>query len=122
MYFDDCCRNAAITTVNNPGGHGTYVEARINSNYCNNSPKFRSIPVPYFEAGRKYTYSHGAYDPDNDSMRFEMTTPQGRLGGAAQAPPNPVDVTFLAGMRKTKPLLLDVLDPGHRHLTQIPLF
>ncbi|MGV3636166.1 MAG: hypothetical protein ACO1NQ_00840, partial [Flavobacteriales bacterium] len=40
--WDLCCRNNAITSLNNPGGRDLYLSARLNNTVtpCNSSPRF----------------------------------------------------------------------------------
>ncbi|MGH1335814.1 MAG: T9SS type B sorting domain-containing protein [Aureispira sp.] len=73
ISWSSCCRNPAITNIINPGGQNMYVEAGLNSTICNNSPTFNSNPVPYFCAGQCYNYNHGAFDIENDSLRYALT-------------------------------------------------
>ena len=74
VSWSSCCRNAAVTNLAiNQGSF--YIEAGINSTICNSSPTFTSNPTPYFCAGQCYNYNHGAFDPDNDSLRYAMTCP-----------------------------------------------
>jgi gliding motility-associated-like protein len=74
VSWSSCCRNAAVTNLAvNQGSF--YIEAGINSTVCNSSPRFTSNPVPYFCAGQCYNYNPGAFDPENDSLRYAMTCP-----------------------------------------------
>lgn len=70
-----CCRNAAITSINNPGSQniGTF-STTINPfiNPCNNSPVFNNPPVPYICAGQPYVFNQGATDPDGDSLVYYL--------------------------------------------------
>lgn len=75
VSWSSCCRNPTITTLANPGSQGMYVEALVNSTICNDSPIFTSNPAPYFCAGQCYQYSHGAFDPENDQLTYELTCP-----------------------------------------------
>lgn len=93
VSWSSCCRNNAITTLTNQGT--MYVEAGINSTLCNSSPTFTSNPTPYFCAGQCYQYNHGALDPDNDTLRYELTCP---LQGAGNCIPN------VPGLSPTQPL------------------
>ncbi|MFK7799211.1 MAG: T9SS type B sorting domain-containing protein [Aureispira sp.] len=73
ISWSSCCRNPAITNIISPSSQNMYVEAGINSTICNSSPTFNSNPVPYFCAGQCYNYNHGAFDVENDSLRYAMT-------------------------------------------------
>jgi gliding motility-associated-like protein len=74
VSWSSCCRNAAVTNLA-LNQAGFYIEAGINSTICNSSPTFTSNPTPYFCAGQCYNYNHGAFDPENDSLRYAMTCP-----------------------------------------------
>lgn len=104
VSWSSCCRNNAITNLVNPSGSGFYIEAGINSTICNSSPTFTSNPTPYFCAGQCYNYSHGAFDPENDSLRYAMTCP---LDGNATGPNT--CISHIAGLSSTQPL---VTNPG----------
>ena len=46
----ECCRNNAITNINNPGAEDIYVESLLNNTAaagCNNSPTFTNPPVSF---------------------------------------------------------------------------
>ncbi len=75
--FTLCCRNAAISTINNPGGQNIYIETTLNNvaATCNNSPVFSNRPVPFICAGQSYCFNHGALDPDGDSLAYSLVDP-----------------------------------------------
>ncbi|HYV94240.1 MAG TPA: PKD domain-containing protein [Chitinophagales bacterium] len=76
-------RNAAISNLNNPENYQLYVECHLdNTNgLCNNSPVFTNIPLAYGCIDQYWTYNHGAYDPDGDSLAYTLVHP---LGGPGQ--------------------------------------
>lgn len=102
ISWSNCCRNNSITNISAPGSQNIYAEAFINSNYCSSSPIFSSLPNPYFCAGQLYNFNHGAFDPDGDTLRYEMITP---LTSATAS------VAFTAGHSQTSPLRVDPLNP-----------
>lgn len=79
----DCCRNAAINNILNPGSEDLSIYAEVNNGidpgtgqpYCNNSVAFTSQPVPFFCLGSNVTYNHGAVDVDGDSLVFALVNP-----------------------------------------------
>lgn len=75
--FSLCCRNAAITTIQNPSGQDIYVEATLdNLNFpCNSSPTFTTKPIPFVCLYQNYTFNNGAGDPDGDFLTYELITP-----------------------------------------------
>ena len=77
-------RNAAITTLVNPGSSDLFIEAKLNRclNPCDNSPTFTNPPVAILCIGQDYTYNHGARDYDvnstgglSDSITYEWGQP-----------------------------------------------
>lgn len=77
-----CCRNAAITNLNNPDTYSIYIEASLdNSGSLNNSsPTFTSLPVPYICVGQQFCYNHGAVDPDGDSLKYTLINAKSTTG------------------------------------------
>ena len=69
-----CCRNNAITSLNNPGFRDLYLSARLNNTVspCNSSPRFINDPVPFGCVGQPIVYNHGVTDLAGDSLRFEL--------------------------------------------------
>ncbi len=56
----------------------TYVPPR--NSFVNNSPRFRALPVPYACVGKKYVFNHDGFDPDGDSLVFNIVWPYGQGG------------------------------------------
>ncbi|MBX2973363.1 MAG: hypothetical protein KF797_09685, partial [Flavobacteriales bacterium] len=81
--WDLCCRNNAITSLNNPGDRDLYLSARLNNTVtpCNSSPRFINDPVPFGCVGQPIVYNHGVTDLAGDSLRFELAPARGS-GGA----------------------------------------
>jgi len=75
--FNLCCRNWAITNINNPGNTLMYIYATLNNTItpCNNSPVFSNKPVPFACLGQQFCYNHGGFDTDGDSLVYSMITP-----------------------------------------------
>jgi len=96
--FTLCCRNNAISTIDDPGADNIYVEAHLdNLNYpCNNSPVFSNPPVPFICVGQTYCFNHGATDADGDSLVYSLITPMTDGGGGT--------VTYLPGWSATAPI------------------
>ncbi|MFN0203203.1 MAG: HYR domain-containing protein [Bacteroidia bacterium] len=95
--WSDCCRNGTINTINGPGGAAMYVEAMLNNVAapCNNSPTFTALPVPYMCVNQLMNYNHGAFEPDGDSLTYQMIAPQ--TSAAA-------NVNFLAAYNANYPI------------------
>ena len=84
VYYEDCCRNAAITNIAAASSYGIRIECHIdNTNgLCDNSPVFTTLPVPYICANQPFNYNHGAFDIDGDSLAYTLIDPMDWLGGA----------------------------------------
>lgn len=97
LSFTLCCRNNAISTINNPGGDNIYVEAHLdNAQFpCNNSPQFSNKPVPFICVGQTYCFNHGAVDADGDSLVYQLVPPA--------TGPN-TTVNYFAGYSASQPL------------------
>ena len=75
-----CCRNNAITSLNNPGGRDLYIDATLNNTItpCNSSPRFLNDPVPFGCVGQPIVYNHGVSDLAGDSLTFALAPARGR--------------------------------------------
>ncbi len=77
-----CCRNNAITSLNNPGSRNLYLSARLNNTVapCNSSPRFLNDPVTFGCVGQPLVYNHGVSDLAGDSLTFEFAPARGNNG------------------------------------------
>ena len=73
-----CCRNNAITNLNNPGGARINIRATLdNLNFpMNSTPYFANKPVPFICVGQPFTYNHGAQDPEGDNLQYSLINPR----------------------------------------------
>jgi hypothetical protein len=71
VSYGECCRNTSNNLASSQS-FDLYVETTINTNnaLCNNGPRFTTYPVPYYCIGSQYSYSHGTYDIDGDSLVY----------------------------------------------------
>lgn len=92
-----CCRNAAITNLQNPGSANIYVEATLNNTngICNNSPRFSSLPSPYVCSGNLTSYNHGAINIDGDTWIYSLENPKSASG---------TNIPFVSGRTATSPI------------------
>lgn len=120
-----CCRNAAITNLQNPLYMGitylTHIPPARRAT-CNSSPVFRRRPPFFLCAGRDFYFDHGATDVDGDSLAYAIVpayhsvNTQGigavnpaQGGGPAVSPANPMGpppyqtVTYAPGYSATQP-------------------
>ncbi|MBX2979710.1 MAG: gliding motility-associated C-terminal domain-containing protein [Flavobacteriales bacterium] len=96
--WDLCCRNNAITSLNNPGGRNLYLYARLNNTLaaCNNSPRYLNDPTPFACVGQQVSYNHGFNDVDGDSLSFSLTPALGTNGST---------IPYNAGYSFTQPIV-----------------
>lgn len=86
--WTSCCRNHAITTIQNPGGENSWLQALVNTDYNNNSLTFANIPFKYLFKGEENVYNPAgvdSFDPNYimingkqivlDSIAFSLYTP-----------------------------------------------
>ncbi len=69
-----CCRNSAITTLQNPGNDNLYIEANLNNTLatCDDSPIFANDPIAIYCDNYPQFFNHGATDPNGDSLYFYL--------------------------------------------------
>lgn len=84
LGWSTCCRNYAITTLNNPGSHNFYVQTTLDNTQssCNSSPVFLNSPTPFVCVNQAVNYNHGVADPDGDELRFYLTNCLQNPGGS----------------------------------------
>lgn len=77
VSYSICCRNAAITNLQDPDNESLYVEATLDNTNgkCNNSAQFTIEPVPFICVGDTFFYNHGVVDFDGDSLVFSLINP-----------------------------------------------
>ncbi|QQR87729.1 MAG: gliding motility-associated C-terminal domain-containing protein [Flavobacteriales bacterium] len=119
ISWDLCCRNNAITSLNQPGGQELYLEAQLNNtvNPCNTSPEFLTMPTPFYCVNQPLSYNPGAVDADGDSLAFQLVNAKGVNGGNLAYNPG---YTFTQPIRNGGGAGAVVLDPQTGTLTCIP--
>ena len=91
-YFEHN-RNAGILNMFNSVETPFYIETVINIDPflgCDNSPRLLVPPIDKACSGAAWYHNPGAYDPDGDSLSFEMTIPRQTVDQLVNAyrPPN----------------------------------
>ncbi len=101
--YTECCRNGAITNLNQPFSQSSYFWAQLNNfdTPFNNSATFAGNPVPYLTAGAPVQINNGAFDADNDSIVVSLSAALGNGGvpltyAGFATPTNPI--TTLSGI------------------------
>ncbi len=122
--FTTCCRNQAITTLQNAQAEGIWVGATLdNINFpTNSSPSFTSLPVTQFCINSLNYFPQYASDIDGDSLYFALVDPYSD-GGTCTTPGNPV--LFNSPFSGINPLTTSapftVLDPFTGLITLTPI-
>lgn len=77
-------RNADVANIPNSANQPFYIESLLIINPftgANSSPQFLYDPIDRACVGKCFTHNPGAYDPDGDSLSYELTASRG-AGGA----------------------------------------
>lgn len=109
VFWEQCCRNSGINNLANSGGTGFRIGNTINifaanSLLSNNSPRFLNEAVISVCSDQLSVLSHGATDPDGDSLSFEIGNSL-NTGGTPVAYQPPFSANF--------PFPLDINSPPH---------
>ncbi|HKR05631.1 MAG TPA: gliding motility-associated C-terminal domain-containing protein [Bacteroidia bacterium] len=101
--FEECCRNAQITTLTGAAGTGLFVSTKLdNLNYAvNSSPYFNNIPVTQFCTNNQFYYNQQATDPDGDSLVYTLVAAEDAGFGCPQTGFN---LTYNAPYSATNPI------------------
>ncbi|GIV26568.1 MAG: hypothetical protein KatS3mg027_0382 [Bacteroidia bacterium] len=81
MY--DPMRNYGVLNMPNSGNQVFYIETLLNisdvfnKTYINNSPQLNIAPQNFACIGKCWYFNSGAYDPDGDSLSYELTECRG---------------------------------------------
>lgn len=84
LYFVDQNRNDDVDNMVNSVQQAFYVQTKLVINYgtpANNSPVLLQPPIDHGTFGKLFIHNPNAYDPDGDSLSYEITDCRG-LGGA----------------------------------------
>ncbi|MFN8355918.1 MAG: gliding motility-associated C-terminal domain-containing protein [Spirosomataceae bacterium] len=94
IVWEKCCRNAAITNLQNPGGTGATFYLQFPALKQNgkaiaySSPHFQPIISDYICINQAFTFEFGATDPDGDKLVYSMAPPF--RGTASTGNPTPI--------------------------------
>jgi large repetitive protein len=88
ISWTEIYRNNAIVNLQAPGTLEMYIEGVLNNaaGPVNDSPQFTNTAIPYICLGYPISYSYGAFDPEGDSLSYQLIG--ARVGGA-----NPIAYT-----------------------------
>lgn len=94
--YDECCRNAAVTNLQNSSSIDLYLETTLNNfNFpFNNSVSFSSNPSNVIPNNTTSTLNWNTYDVDGDSLVYELVP--AKVGSVTNA-------TYAPGFSATQP-------------------
>jgi hypothetical protein len=82
IHYQEPNRNGGVLNMENPLNTFFYIETLINLDLyldqrggCSNSPKLLVPPIDRACTGAAWSHNPGAYDPDGDSIAYEMVIP-----------------------------------------------
>ena len=88
VSFQRCCRDESMTNIGLPGATGATYTVEITPEaqlLCNNSPEFSIVPPTVICVDATLEYEHTAFEPDGDSLVYELCAPlagAGNINGA----------------------------------------
>ncbi|MFN8397615.1 MAG: HYR domain-containing protein, partial [Bacteroidia bacterium] len=95
IFGNHNARNAAITTLVNPGALNLYVDGTFRTGIQNSSPQFLNRPFATFCANQPAVFAPNGFDPDGDAIQYSLTSCR-TTGGAT--------VPYQTGFNATSPL------------------
>jgi len=99
FYYYECCRNGAITNLDNPSSRGSYLSASLNNLDVpfNNSVAFNVDPVNIISNGVTTNLHWASYDSDGDSLVYELIAPREYSG-------TPYNIAYASGFTSQQPM------------------
>ena len=94
FVYQRCCRNASLNNVVDPLLTGMSLVAELSGHAqteCNSSPQFGPFPHIYTCVNKEIVFDHSAFDPEGDSLVYELCTP---LTGGTFSQPKPQPPTL----------------------------
>lgn len=106
--YDSFSRNTGITNLVDPTNHGITIAATMfnaqNTSCVDSSPQFLENPVITICKGEPFTYNMNAFDPDNDSLVFELGKPLDNITNNTFNPPaDPTELAYEPGFSFLSP-------------------
>ena len=99
--YNTCCRNGAITNLDNSIGYGTFLSSLLNNLDVpfNNSIRFGSIPLNMINENITTQLSWNTYDVDGDSLIYELTPARDYSGSS------PFALNYSPGLTYNQPFI-----------------
>lgn len=122
-----CCRNSAITNLDDPLGEGVTFLAHVPAASvvrCNSMPTFDQVPPVFLCAQQPFNFDHSATDPDGDSLVYRFTDPYRGLdlngdgaGNNQQNPGDPPPIVSLTNPMGPPPYQTVDFAPGYSFIS-----
>ncbi|NNF02005.1 MAG: T9SS type B sorting domain-containing protein [Bacteroidia bacterium] len=92
ISWERCCRNSTVNNLVNPDDTGiTFYLELPDPAMHNSTPRFANDPLTYMCEEQPFSYNFAGFDPDGDSLAFELVTPvSGTIGYPVSATPQAV--------------------------------
>jgi len=84
MWYDDCCRNAAILNIPAPGSF--HLANKLMADSTNSTPVFLNEPITLAQLGVPFAYNPLPFDVDGDSIAWMLDIPQEGNGTSLPSP------------------------------------
>jgi hypothetical protein len=101
--YEECCRNAAITTLANASAVGLYTYCTLDnlSFASNNSPQFPTPFIGLYCAGVLTNIDYSTTDADGDSIAYSLVAPE---DASFSCPMTPYNCTYNPPYSPTQPM------------------
>ena len=101
VSYQEFSRNAGVLNIPNSVELQFYLESLIVIDPFlgdNTQPVFSFAPIEVASAGKAYLHNLGAYDPDGDSLSYELVTPKQSVAENVSDYSLPNDIEHYAGL------------------------
>lgn len=88
-FTENCCRNAAILNLPNPGSNSLWLDVDIYADPSNSSPVFLNEPITVAQLNQPFSYNPLPFDVDGDSLSWQLDVPMDYLSGTTLGTPIP---------------------------------
>jgi hypothetical protein len=75
VSYEECCRNAAILNMSQPGGESHYFYSNVLVDTTNSTPVFLNPPIVLAQDSVPFYYNPLPFDADGDSISWSLDVP-----------------------------------------------
>lgn len=95
IELSNCCTQPTVSNLQNASSQNMYLGFPLTPNgTCNSSPHYTVDPVIMHCVNSEFSYTPGAYDPDGDSLAYQLVALKNSFG---------VNILFTGGNSATSP-------------------